>query len=463
MKTTKRIIMSVAAMAVTGIMNAQLSVEVADSVPTNGRYNPELGYFQKAYSDIGDPRFMITDKDGTFTLGIGGTIRASTYYDFDGTLSSKSSKFNVYKITAPSDFAKHFGLDAVNSELHAKAKTKIGKHTIIAFLKVSANDDEFIKLSNAYVSFDGFTIGRVYSFFMDLEAGPRTVDMAGPCSQISATQPLIGFTLPIDKKWTVAASVENPVVKTFNYPNIGMLEDYQNCPDIVLKGKYKWNNGHVQLAGLFRNCAWWRTDKHGVPESFQGETDHANGYGVALSGSYRPVKKLELSAQGYYGTGISKYVNDLGDLKCDLIPLAETNDHGLGLTGLVKEMKAVPVTGGYLSIGYHWTDRLSSFLVGGFSKLDISKDESKFTYEQMKSETDPTKRGVTLKKAFYTAANIFYNINDYCTVGIEANYGNITKYNFNKISEQGMDDRVEYKGEVSGHATRINGTFIYQF
>lgn len=443
MNVFRHIIALTALFAAASPMNAQLSLEVKDSVAGSDTYNPELGYFQKAHSDIGDPRFMITDKDGTFTIGIGGTVHASTFYDFDGAINSSSAKFNIYKLFPDTDNAKQFGLDAVNSELHVKAKTQIGKHSIIAYIQMSANDDEVIKLSKAYVSFDGLTIGRVYSFFMDLEAGPRTVDMTGPCSQINSTQPLVGFTLPLNKHLTLAASAEKPEIKAFTYENYGIVPDYQSVPDFVVKAHYRWNTGHVQLAGLWRRCSWWNTGSRQTPTTVtQGETETVDGYGMTLSGNLRPCKKLELSAQGYIGKGISKYVNAMSDLQCDLIP-SDWNPS----TGMANSMKTPLVKGGYVSAGYHWTNKLSSYIVAGYSHLDLNTHDLTFSHSS---------NGVRFKSALYAAANLFYDINDFCKVGIEGNYGTKTEYDTTA-------DGISNGWENTAHASRITGTFIYQF
>lgn len=401
---------------------------VPDStLPAMDCYNPELGYFQKAYTDLGDPRFMYGA--GDFAIGIGGTVRASAYFDIYGSPTNNKSKFSLADISIPTDNAHKFGLSASSSELHVKARRKLGKHQIIAFIGMSVNDDENITLDKAYVSIDGFTIGKVYSFFMDLEAGTRTVDLCGPCSQISNTQPLVGYIQPLGKHWSVGLSVEKPEAKAEGYPEWGVELDNQPMPDIAFRGKYSWSKGHLQAAGLLRNMSVWRHQR-GTVAADQGTTLHTLGWGAAVSGKYAPSPKGHISFQAYYGKGIARYINDICDLNLDMG--ATDWSHS---TGLCASMKPIPVCGGFLAGCYRWTRYLSSNAVLGYVRAghpDNMVVKNPFKY------------------SLYGAVNVFWAITDYCSVGLEYTGGGRANY---------------YEGNEPhyGRGNRINGTFIYQF
>lgn len=401
---------------------------VPDStLPAMDRYNPELGYFQKAYTDLGDPRFMYGA--GDFAIGIGGTVRASAYFDIYGSPTNNKPNFSLADISIPTDNANKFGLSASNSELHVKARRKLGKHQIIAYISMSVNDDEKIGLNLGYVSFDGFSIGKIYSFFMDLEAGTRTVDLSGPCSQIARAQPLLGYTHIFNKHWTVGISAEKPEAKAEGYPEWGVELDNQPMPDIAFRGKYSWSKGHLQAAGLLRNMTVWHHQR-GTVAVDQGETLHELGWGVALSGKYAPSSKGHISFQTYYGRGIARYINDISGLNLDM----GVNDWNAS-TGLAESMKPVPVCGGFIAGRYRWTRCISSNAVLGYVRAghpDNMVVKNPFKY------------------SLYGAVNVFWAITDYCSVGLEYTGGGRANY---------------YEGNEPhyGRGNRINGTFIYQF
>ncbi len=406
-------------------MSAQESQ--TDEKITDNQYNPELGYFQKAYTDLGDPRFMYGKDD--FAIGIGGTIRASAYFDFFGSPIGNAPKFSASHLSIPSDDANKFGLSASSSELHVKARSKLGKHNIIAYVKFFANDEEVIKLSQAYVSLDGLTIGKVYSFFMDLEAGARTVDLKGPNTQVDMGQPLIGYTLPLGKNWTLGLSAEKPDWNNDTMKDLGVESDNQSMPDFVGKAKYKWSSGHVQAAGLIRNLSFWRHEK-GEAKANQGATRHKLGWGASLSGSLKLSNRLKTSAQAYYGKGISRYINDISNLGIDM-GATDWNDETLAY----DSMEPVAIGGGYIAGSYKWSRSLSSNLVIGWVRA--YKDDDMLVNDNFKYST-------------YSALNLFWAIDNYCSIGFEYTNGARENYQFMNL-------------ETHGEGNRINTTFIYQF
>ena len=99
----KTLALSIAVLLLPVIARAQ-RVDTTKVKP--GTYVPELGYFQKAYRDDSDLRFMITDKDGRFSLGVGGTVHMGTFYDFDGAMEGNA--FSPGEIAIPMDRTGHF-------------------------------------------------------------------------------------------------------------------------------------------------------------------------------------------------------------------------------------------------------------------------------------------------------------------------------------------------------------------
>lgn len=418
--------------SVFAVMQAQSFKEYKEGISD---YNPELGYFQKAHTDLGDPRFMFTDNTGNFTFGVGATVHLTGYFDFLGSIDDYT--FKPCMIHVPTYTTNHLGLTMSNTEFHIKAKSYLGKHKLIAYVQVNNKAKEWsnneIRLQQAYISWNNFSVGRTYSFFMDLEAGPMTVDMQGPNAQVGRTHCLVGYTLPINDKWTFAVAAEEPSFNVLNTQQYGVGTDFQPAPDVAMHIKYKGKIGHVQLGGLARCLAYYSTIYNGVTfESGQGlenvKTFYDPGFGVSLSGKINATSWLSLSAQITGGTGISAYINDLDDMNINFGLINPT-------LGQYLKMNAVPSEGGYASAEIRWNEELRSSLIYGFTH--VNKPTNMILYENLKSSQ-------------YFAANLFWYYSQYFFIGVEYLHGYKTIY-----AAEGELDHA--------HANRIDATVTYRF
>lgn len=390
------------------------------------RYEPQLGYFQKAHRDDSDPRFMITDNEKRFSLGIGGMVHLNTFYDFDGAMDGYS--FSPGTIAIPVDKTDHFGYTATGSNVYVKARATKGRHTVTAYLQLQGAEidgTDYILLSKAYVSVDRFTIGKTYSFFMDLEAGPMTVDLQGPNTQIAMVHNLIGYTFPMGR-WTAAAALEAPHTIGDSFQEYKVSSDYNSFPDLAVHLKYRGDRGHVQAGLLLRQVSYW-TSKSGFSTASDGITKYASGYGFSLSGNFSPSDKLTLSAQGIYGKGVSYYIQDLAGLGLSL-----GMENGFDSQGY-PTLAPLPAAGGYASASYKWSETLRSSVVFGLCHLD---NKSLLTADRFKNSD-------------YIAANLFYYFSPTCFLGVE--YLNGRKWIY---SDGGAD---------MGYANRLNACVCYRF
>ena len=365
-------------------------------------YNPEIGYFQKAHRDDGDPRYMITDGSG-FSLGIGGRVLASSYFDFDGALDGYC--FSPSSIAVPTDHTNNFGYTITGSSVYVKARAENSKHKLIAYLElggVESGKTDMVLLSKAYVSVNGLSIGKTYSFFMDLAAGPMTVDLQGPNTQIAKTHNLIGYQKRLGN-FTLGLSLEDPT--TINYKDDDINADYNRIPDGVLFAKYRGEKGHVQVGFLGRELNYW-VSKTGFAVAADGLTKRAKGFGVSLSGNFNPSKKLSFSASSVFGKGIGGYIQDLDGTYASLGKCKQYDDDGYPV------LKPITAYGGYLSASYKWSDKSQSSVVYGLCMMDKG---------DLITATD-------FLSSQYAAINYVYFISAHCFAGVEYLYGrkNIT-------------------------------------
>ena len=430
-------------------------------------YNPERGYFQKAFSDKGDPRFMISNEDDSFEFGIGGTLRMTAFGDFNG--STDHDRFSVWTVEVPTYKKSHVGINVATSKLFFKSRAKIGKQKLISYLEINTNEENVIKLGKAYVSYGGLTAGKTYSFFMDLAAGVQTVDLRGVNTSVDKTHPLVGYSFGT-KHWDFGIAAEQPDYSVSLFKDLNMRDDYQPIPDLAAKVSYKGKFGHIQVSGLLRSLSYWSldnvnykplSDKNQLEDvTIDGSSRHKIAYGVSVSGRINFSDKCFTSFQGVYGKGIHSYINDLGDTNLDMIP-----EYEYTYGGAICRMKPLPVIGGYIGLQYNWSKKLSSSLVFGDVYTDIDNFDVISWNKSLDSYWSDTKT-IDTKNMSYFALNLFYNVNNFLTVGAE--FLNGMRWQQNRVGPV-YDEKTDIYygvtegGKTRGSANRFNLMFSYSF
>ena len=400
-------------------------------------YTPKQGFFLKAFTDKGDPHFMITDDKGNFKFGIGGNVHFTFFYDFYGSVDDKA--FTTAAIPVPTDYAKQIGFSMGGSKLNFRAMGKMGNKTMAGFIEFGVGPSgNVINLRHAYFSYGGLTVGQTWSLFMDLSAGVETVDLEGPNTQISSRHPLIAYTLPIKKSWQIAFSAEMPSLSYIFDQAVGsntvyaIEEEYQNLPDFVIHGKYKWNNGHVQVGAIYRNLSYYNYNT----VTGDGNTESRQGWGASVSGSLFIAKKCIFSGQYFLGKGIASYVNDLAAANVDLVKITDikTGEH---------DVETVPMTGFYVSLQALWSAQLSSSFIYGYTHLlksdnYIYGDSDRFLHSTQ-----------------YAAVNLFWEIHPDLKIGAE--------YLFGMKDLQYYGTEPVDKSSLYGVANRLDFMLNYSF
>lgn len=365
------------------------------------KYNPEEGYFQKAHVDPSDPRFMISNEDGTFCFGVGGTLRVTPFYDFLG--ANNGLDFSTYTIPSPTDYEGQFGLSVLSSDIYFKTRILLGKHKLIGMIKIGPNSDYMMKLNQAYISYAGFTAGRAPSLFEDLAAGVISVDTKGVCSQTSRTHAIIAYQRTFGNHWSAGLSIEQPeFTLPDNIPDITILGktyksifyEAQDMPDIVAFGKFKWDFGHVRVAGIFRRLNYWYLNETPGATKLKdwedfGHKRTVHGWGAAVTGNFNISQRFFITYQIAGGAGVSNYFKDLG---------------GKGMDTYVVDamtLKAHRIASYLLGAQYQFSNSfVASINLGGYN-IDKTSDQQYVT------------------AANYIGLNVFYNINKFFSVGAE--------------------------------------------
>jgi len=384
-------------------MNAQTKERKLKVIDTDTilEKTKQLGYFQKAYVDPGDPRFMLSNADNTFQFGVGGIIHATTFYDFNGATAHKD--FVTWHIPVPTANTSHFGLDMGGTRLITKGVSKIKGKEIIAVLELNVGTGtNAVNIRNAYVSFAGLTIGRTYSFFSDLDAGPLTVDNQGPNTQISNRHALIGYKSAVGKHFILGAAAETPSLKMSNYDSINC--DFQKVPDITAFVQFHWNYGHVQLSQLVRWLYYVNVDPCVPVTGYNDLTKNmVFGYGTALSGKFFMTKKKNffLTYQLVAGRGISSYIQELAEAQLDLVTCKGSNN-----------MKPLTTYGGYVALQYEFKYDITAAITAGTVAIHRYNDENYFD-----------KNIDNYKSSYYLAVSAFKRVFKHGLIGVEYLWG----------------------------------------
>lgn len=412
--------------------SAKISLRDTVSHHTDIRdYNDELGFFQKANRDQGDPRFMFADEGGNYEFGIGGKVTISEFIGFSGELNDFNLKFLSSNIAIPTDETNYFATKAACT-LNFKARAKVGKRKLLAFLCLKGHSMKDISIDQAYISYGGLSFGMIPSFFMDLEVGPMTSGL-GPDSPVDFTHTLLGYKHKFSDHWTAAFAMENAALDVDHYGTTYRIwSNFQPMPDLTGNVKYKGDKGHIQLGLLFRYMAYWSLDKE-KQYNYEGWCGHCPGYGISLSANLKPADWLKLSAQFVYGRGIADYLPNIADSYLNVGIYDKKHDQ-------YNMLKAIPVCDGVVAAQINWSKNLSSSLLAGYTH--------RFNAE-----------GVTAYDSFrtshYIIGNVFYYIKDFAYAGLEFIHGDKT------IDPIGIPDSdIDF---THGHASRLALSVAFLF
>lgn len=343
------------------------------------------------------PHFAIFGKEGSFYLGIGGTVKVTAGEDWGDPLSNPNS-FITSELTqaAPGDNTK-FNLSAQQSSLFVNfVGLPDSKNKISAFVGINFLNNYVPVLQNAYVKWRGLKAGYDYTAFSDNGALPPSIDYEGPNAATSVSVPTVSYTYTFGKKkeWMVSGGIELPQYSIT--PGIDSKDVTQPIPDIPVSIRYGWNKGNdwVKLSGVLRNL-YYRN------EAADKNVDVV-GYGVELSGTAQLFPRMRGFWTGVYGRGIASYIQDLSGVGLDLTPTT------------TKTLGAARTWGAFGGFQYDFTKNVYASLT--YSHVRNYADEW-----ARRASSEPY--GGMYKYAQYALANVFWKVTPIVTTGVEYIYG----------------------------------------
>jgi hypothetical protein len=244
------------------------------------------------------------------------------------------------------------------------------------------------RLRHAYAQGKNLLIGQTFSNFMDVDAGPDTLDFQGPNSWVTIRNPQVRYTHRFTKATTASISVEKAssdvAFKTADFN----AQPNSPSPDGTAQIRHEMGFGHVQFAGLFRDIS------ASLPD---GRSDSVFGWGFNLAGLFKIVGKDVFVFQGAYGNGIERYINDTSGLGIDAAVISAQNPH----------LEAVPAIATYGGYQHFWLPKLRSSAVYGF----------------LQAENTPAQVSSSFHRTEYTAVNLIWSPIASLSFGSEFLYG----------------------------------------
>lgn len=380
---------------------AQQNVTIDDEVPNSlvivsmdDAGNELVGVMQTSQlphvHDPQTPRFILTDREGNFALGIGGYVRTVASYDFDGLVDDID--FIPASIPNQSAVDNQIQMDATTANIFLKL---VGNSPLLGDFIVHTEGNfrgagNTFKLRNAYLSFSGLTIGYTYGGFMDASAMPSTIDFQGPNGATFYRTTQLAYLYSGLRNFKINLSVEMPQVNATTGEHLLVTRQYK--PNFTLYTQYNWaENSHLRLAGIIRSMTYTNTTT--------SEKDDVLGYGVQASTTFA-LGPVNLFGQFTYGKGIGEYFNDLGELNVDLVEDPKNEN----------KLQALPMMGWYAGAQYNISPTL--FVSGTYS---MSRLFSENGYETIATNN--------YHYGQYVAANIFWKTTDNLQLGAEYLHG----------------------------------------
>ncbi len=220
-----------------------------------------------------------------------------------------------------------------------------------------------IRPRHMYGQWGVFGAGQTESPFMDLDVFPNILEYWGPDGMLFFRNVQF-FYEPLNEPNGTRAiiALERPGASG----DAGVVADrveLQNIlarfpvPDISATYRYAGNWGYAKIAGIVR---WIRWDDVLTTDAFD-LNGGVTGWGVSLSGGYKPGKKDLIHIQFVYGAGVENYFNDA---PVDVGVRTNLDEPLTPVTG-----KALPDFGMVLYLDHTWNDHFTSSI--GYSRVDI--------------------------------------------------------------------------------------------
>lgn len=353
------------------------------------------------------PRFVLTDREGKWGLGIGGYLMARTEFDFDKIVDNVD--FMPSQIQRGAGPSSQYQMDITTSTLFLKL---VGRSRLLGDFQVftsgdwRGNNGRGFRLLNAYMRTKHITLGYTTGTFMDLAAYPATVDYAGPCGMTFYRAAQLALKFELLRGLTMGIAIESPnlSVTEDEYSSVGA----QSYPNVPIYLKYQlYEDAHIRVGGILRDLSYRDLAKN---------KKHQKMAWGGQASSLLTFGKLQLSGQYSIGEGIGSLINDVSNIGVDLVPVPDYDG----------EMMVLLTDAWFAAMQYNFSKNV--FASATYSQSNLRSRRGLAT-----NNPHMYKRGQ------YLAVNMFTQASSNLQLGVEYLHGwrvdfNERTYNANRIN-----------------------------
>ncbi|MDH3830035.1 MAG: DcaP family trimeric outer membrane transporter [Gammaproteobacteria bacterium] len=384
--------------ALTASADESLTVAADAGIAEAARYTSQtisrdpVGDLNPLRGKKGDlPGFVLTQREN-ISVALGGLIKNVAYVDTDAE-SQGADLLPATFGTGRGDNDGQFAMDATMSRLFLDGWGKAPFGDLNAYVEVDyngGNDGQLdFKLRHVYGSWTSgdstLTIGHTWSTVMHMDALPIGLTEPTVSGALFSRQPMIRWQQKVNEAFTWRAAIEDASsndVFTNQASELGTTK----YPDGIVALDFYHGKAHFSASGVVRDIRVDLSD---------GSNRDTTGWGGAVSVAYRPTESDKLAFYGSYGEALGRYL--LGILPAD----------GAAIDPIGDDLETRDNWGGYFAYSHDWNDRWRASLTAGYA-------ESKPLGFQPASTLDNTQ---------YAAANVFWTVLPYLTIGAEYGYG----------------------------------------
>ncbi|MDO5570052.1 MAG: DcaP family trimeric outer membrane transporter [Bacteroidales bacterium] len=335
------------------------------------------------YSDPRLPAFVLSTNNEKIAFGIGGYVRLTSSEDFKGISDNIDFIPNQIPINSTAPQKERFIFDATTSKIFFVAlyNTKFG--TILGYFDTNfRGGNNANQVGSAYLSLNGFLIGRDWSILTDTYAIPPSLDSQGPNGFFGKTTEQLSYKGYIGKYFSFGAGIEIPYLSISD--TLTNVQTRQITPTFPLFIRVGTNDNHFHLAGLIRPLIYRINDK----------TSSLFTSAIICSSALSPFRSLSLDFQAFYGNGTGNYVFDFGSNGYDAF---------LYDNRLIK----VREFGATFAVQYQVNERLKFSGIYSYLKLFNERNMDPFFY----------------RTGRYVAASVFFKVTKKFEIAGEYNRG----------------------------------------
>ncbi len=362
------------------------------------------------------PKATISDKEGKYTISVGGNINMRIGYDFGGISDHPDFVTALIPMADESNAQRKFYLDATTSRVEVKGRAHTEKYGDIelclnADFKGGSTGSYTPRVRLAYITIRDFVIGRNFTTFCDMGAAAPNIDFQGPsvCPYIYTTQIRYSHSF-LNDKFIIGAAIESG---GYESSTLGDTFDYQEqyLPAVPAYMQFNWGkeySSHIRLTGLYKSIPLY---------DIANEQDvNLNGWGAQLSGSISAGRYLKFYYSGTCGEGITDYMQDT---------------YGSGLDVVVNNGNPTitQMYGWQASVLSQITSR--TVVSAGYSAVNICGDSSHF-------DSNDYRQGE------YIFANMFYSLTSRIQLATEFLWGSRTNMDGQYSSANRVNAMVQY-------------------